>query len=61
MLPESPLLYQIKNRLTHEDHLDDYDDEIEQITNDVWNGTRGDAGYQKIILRRSAGYAFEVR
>lgn len=63
MLPESPLLYQIKNRLTHEDHLDDYLDELAEITRIAYNGDfEGTPEWlTPEFFRQTAGFAFEVR
>lgn len=61
-LPWEPLGYYVQNRLTHEDHLDDYDEEIQRIVDEAYEGKSGfDAGGYKWRMRRAAGYAFEVR
>ncbi len=62
-LPFRPLGYFIKNRLTHEDHLDDYLDELAEITRTAYNGDfEGTPEWlTPEFFRQTAGYAFEVR
>ncbi len=56
--------YNVYNRITHDDHLDDYDDELLRILDEVYRGdykTSVTVKGLKITFRQEGSFAFEVR
>lgn len=58
------VVYNVYNRIAHDDHLDDYDDELLRILDEVYMGhykSVSNVESLKILFQREGAFAFEVR